>query len=68
MKARAAELRAEGKKGAKRAEGLEALLGSVARMAAEDRTLAEHAHKAVTATRGRAIRTGPNSGMLCASR
>jgi len=50
MKARAAELRAEGKKGAKKAEGLEALLDSVAQMAPQDRTLAEHVHKTVTAT------------------
>jgi uncharacterized protein YdhG (YjbR/CyaY superfamily) len=49
MKARAAELRAEGKKGAKKAEGLEALLDSIARMAPEDRTLAEGVHKTVTA-------------------
>lgn len=49
MKARAAELRAEGKKGAKKAEGLEALLDSIARMAPEDRTLAEHVHRTVTA-------------------
>jgi uncharacterized protein YdhG (YjbR/CyaY superfamily) len=50
MKARAAELRAEGRKGAKKAEGLEALLDSIAQMAPADRTLAEHVHKIVTAT------------------
>jgi uncharacterized protein YdhG (YjbR/CyaY superfamily) len=50
MKARAAELRAEGKKGAKKAEGLEALLDSIAKMAPEDRMLAERVHKTVTAT------------------
>jgi uncharacterized protein YdhG (YjbR/CyaY superfamily) len=50
MKARAAELRAEGKKGAKKAEGLEALLDSIARMAPEDRALAERVHKTVTVT------------------
>jgi uncharacterized protein YdhG (YjbR/CyaY superfamily) len=49
MKARAAELRAEGKKGAKKAEGLEALLDSIAKMAPADRTLAERVHKTVTA-------------------
>jgi uncharacterized protein YdhG (YjbR/CyaY superfamily) len=49
MKARAAELRAEGKKGAKKAEGLEALLDSIAQMAPEDRALAERVHKTVTA-------------------
>jgi uncharacterized protein YdhG (YjbR/CyaY superfamily) len=50
MKARAAELRAEGKKGAKQAEGLEALLDSIAKMAPEDRALAERVHKTVTTT------------------
>ena len=50
MKARAAELRAEGKKGAKKAEGLEALLDSIAKMAPDDRALAESVHKTVTAT------------------
>jgi uncharacterized protein YdhG (YjbR/CyaY superfamily) len=49
MKARAAELRAEGKKGAKKAEGLEALLDSIAQMAPEDRALAERVHKTVSA-------------------
>jgi uncharacterized protein YdhG (YjbR/CyaY superfamily) len=49
MKARAAELRAEGKKGAKKAEGLEALLDSIAQMAPDDRALAERVHKTVTA-------------------
>jgi hypothetical protein len=33
MKERAAELRAEGKKGAKRADGLQAVLDSIAKMA-----------------------------------
>ena len=50
MKERAAELRAEGKKGAKKADGLEALLERVAQMAPEDRALAERVHVAVTAT------------------
>jgi uncharacterized protein YdhG (YjbR/CyaY superfamily) len=50
MKARAAELRAEGKKGAKQAEGLEALLESIAKMAPADRALAERVHKTVTTT------------------
>jgi uncharacterized protein YdhG (YjbR/CyaY superfamily) len=49
MKARAAELRAEGKKGAKKAEGLEALLDSIAQMAPEDRALAERVHVTITA-------------------
>jgi uncharacterized protein YdhG (YjbR/CyaY superfamily) len=50
MKERAAELRAEGKKGAKKAEGLEAVLDSIAKMAPEDRALAERVHATVTAT------------------
>ena len=50
MKQRAAELRSEGKKGAKRADGLEALLDRIAQMAPEDRALAERVHVAVTRT------------------
>jgi len=50
MKNRAAELRAEGKKGAKKADGLQALLDSIAKMAPEDRTLAERVHVTVTVT------------------
>src|SRR3954453_4104335 len=50
MKKRAAELRAEGKKGAKRADGLQAVLDSIAQMAPEDRALAERVHVTVTAT------------------
>jgi uncharacterized protein YdhG (YjbR/CyaY superfamily) len=50
MKARAAELRAEGKKGAKKADGLQAALDSIAKMAPEDRALAERVHVTVTAT------------------
>jgi uncharacterized protein YdhG (YjbR/CyaY superfamily) len=49
MKERAAELRAEGKKGAKKAEGLEAVLDRIAQMAPEDRALAERVHATVTA-------------------
>jgi uncharacterized protein YdhG (YjbR/CyaY superfamily) len=49
MKARAAELRAEGKQGAKRADGLQAVLDSIAEMAPEDRVLAERVHMTVTA-------------------
>jgi uncharacterized protein YdhG (YjbR/CyaY superfamily) len=49
MKARAAELRAEGKKGAKKADGLEALLEAIAAMDPEDRVLAERVHVTVTA-------------------
>ena len=50
MKARAAELRAEGKKGAKKADGLQAVLDKIAEMAPEDRALAERVHMTVTAT------------------
>jgi uncharacterized protein YdhG (YjbR/CyaY superfamily) len=50
MQQRAAELRAEGKKGAKKADGLEAVLDSIAKMAPEDRALAERVHTTVTAT------------------
>jgi uncharacterized protein YdhG (YjbR/CyaY superfamily) len=49
MKARAAELRAEGKKGAKKADGLQAVLDKIAEMAPADRALAERVHMAVTA-------------------
>ncbi len=49
MKDRAAELRAEGKKGAKRADDLQALLNAIAKMAPEDRALAERVHITVTA-------------------
>ncbi|MEV4822706.1 hypothetical protein [Micromonospora sp. NPDC049274] len=48
MKERAAELRAEGKKGAKRADGLQAVLDRIAQMAPDDRALAERVHVAVT--------------------
>ena len=48
MKERAAELRAEGKKGAKKADGLQALLDRIAAMAPADRALAERVHVAVT--------------------
>jgi uncharacterized protein YdhG (YjbR/CyaY superfamily) len=50
MKAHAAELRAEGKKGVNRADGLQAVLDSIAEMAPEDRALAERVHVTVTAT------------------
>ena len=50
MKARAAELRAEGKKGAKKADGLQAVLDAIAGMAPEDRALAERVHVTVTAS------------------
>jgi uncharacterized protein YdhG (YjbR/CyaY superfamily) len=50
MKQRAAELRAEGKKGAKAADGLQAVLDAIEKMAPEDRALAERVHVTVTAT------------------
>ena len=50
MKERAAELRAEGKKGAKKADGLQQVLDRIAEMAPEDRALAERVHVTVTAT------------------
>jgi uncharacterized protein YdhG (YjbR/CyaY superfamily) len=50
MKNRAAELRAEGKQGAKKADGLQAVLDSIAKMAPDDRALAERVHMTVTAT------------------
>jgi uncharacterized protein YdhG (YjbR/CyaY superfamily) len=50
MKERAAELRAEGKKGARKADDLQAVLDSIAQMAPEDRSLAERVHATVTVT------------------
>ena len=50
MKERAAELRAEGKKGAKKADGLQAVLDRIAEMAPDDRELAERVHVTVTST------------------
>jgi uncharacterized protein YdhG (YjbR/CyaY superfamily) len=50
MKERAAELRAEGTKGAKKADGLQAVLDRIAEMTPEDRALAERVHMTVTAT------------------
>jgi uncharacterized protein YdhG (YjbR/CyaY superfamily) len=49
MKERAAELRAEGRKGAKKADGLQAVLDRIAEMAPADRALAERVHVVVTA-------------------
>ena len=48
MKARAAELRAEGKNGAKKADGLQQVLDAIAKMTAEDRAVAERVHVTVT--------------------
>src|SRR3954462_13773208 len=50
MKERAAELRAEGKKGAKKADGLQQVLDRIAEMAPADRALAERVHMVVTST------------------
>jgi uncharacterized protein YdhG (YjbR/CyaY superfamily) len=47
MKERAAELRAEGRKGAKKADGLQAVLDRIAQMAPADRALAERVHLTV---------------------
>jgi uncharacterized protein YdhG (YjbR/CyaY superfamily) len=49
MKERAAELRAEGKKGTQKADGLQAVLDAIANMAPEDRALAERVHVTITA-------------------
>jgi uncharacterized protein YdhG (YjbR/CyaY superfamily) len=50
MKERAAELRAEGKKGAKQADGIDAALEAIEKMAPHDRELAERVHMTVTST------------------
>ena len=50
MKQRAAELRAEGKKGAKKADALQAVLDSIAAMAPDDRAIAERLHATVMST------------------
>ncbi len=50
MRERAAELRAEGRKGSKRADGLQAVLDRIADMAPGDRALAERVHVVVTTT------------------
>jgi uncharacterized protein YdhG (YjbR/CyaY superfamily) len=49
MKQRAGELRAEGRQGAKKADGLQAALDSIAKMAPEDRAIAERVHATVSA-------------------
>src|SRR3954453_12399663 len=48
MKQRAAEMRAEGKKDAKKADGLQAVLDRIAQMSPDDRALAERVHATVT--------------------
>jgi uncharacterized protein YdhG (YjbR/CyaY superfamily) len=49
MKERVEEMRAAGKKGAKKADGLQMLLDKIASMAPDDRALAERVHVTVTA-------------------
>jgi uncharacterized protein YdhG (YjbR/CyaY superfamily) len=49
MKQRAGELRAEGRQGAKKADGLQAALDAIAKMAPEDRAVAERVHATVSA-------------------
>ena len=48
MKGRAAELRAEGKAGAKKADGLQAVLDAIAKMDPQDRVIAERVHVVAT--------------------
>jgi uncharacterized protein YdhG (YjbR/CyaY superfamily) len=48
MKARVCELRAEGRKGVRKADGLQAVLARIAEMPPDDRTLAERVHATVT--------------------
>ena len=50
MKARADELRAEGKKGARKADELQICLDAIAKMAPADREIAERVHSTVTNT------------------
>ena len=50
MKQRAAELRAEGRSGVKKADALKAALDVIAAMAPADRALAERVHAVVTST------------------
>jgi uncharacterized protein YdhG (YjbR/CyaY superfamily) len=50
MKARAEELRAEGKKGAKKADELQVCLDAIAKMAPADREIGERVHATVTKT------------------
>ena len=50
MKQRSVELRAGGKKGAMKADALQAARDSIAAMALDDRTLAERVHATVTST------------------
>jgi uncharacterized protein YdhG (YjbR/CyaY superfamily) len=49
MRERAAELRAEGRKGARKAEELQAALDALAKMDPEDRALGERVHATITA-------------------
>jgi len=49
MQQRAAELRAEGKQGARKADGLQAVLDAIAKMDPDDRAVAERVHATVIA-------------------
>ena len=49
MKQRTEELRAEGRQGAKKADGLQATLDAIAKMEPEDRAVAERVHATVSA-------------------
>jgi len=62
MKQRAGELRAEGRQGAKKADGLQAALDSIAKMAPEDRAVAERVHATVSANAPRGCRRRPGTG------
>ena len=50
MKQRTEELRAEGRQGAKKADGLQAVLDAIAKMAPQDSAVAERVHATVTAS------------------
>ncbi|HVW82131.1 MAG TPA: DUF1801 domain-containing protein [Mycobacteriales bacterium] len=50
MKARIEELRAEGKKGAKKADEQQACLDAIAKMAPDDRAIAERVHATISTT------------------
>lgn len=49
IKNRASELRGEGKQGGKKADGLQAVLDSIAKMTPHDRVVAERVHMTITA-------------------
>lgn len=49
IKQRASELRGEGKKGGKAADGLQSVLDSIEKMTPDDRVIAERVHMTITA-------------------